>query len=174
MGKQSAGILMFRRTADVVEVFLVHPGGPFWAGKDLASWSIPKGEFGPDEDPLDAAKREFQEETSCQTVGTLTPLGSLKQPSGKVIHAWAMEGNIDASAVHSNTFTMEWPPKSGKMQTFPEIDRAAWFDADTARAKLHKGLIPFIDKLLSWLGVESRPSQTDGQPRQSATQQELF
>jgi len=139
MPKHSAGILLYRRRAGVVEVFLVHPGGPFWAKKDAGAWSIPKGEFGPGEDPLEAAKREFKEETGFAIEGTFTPLEPVRQRGGKVVHAFAVEGDCDASAIVSNTFEMEWPRGSGKRRSFPEVDRAAWFSIDEAMEKINEG-----------------------------------
>ncbi len=147
MPKQSAGLLMYRHRHGVLEVFLVHPGGPFWAKKDAGSWSIPKGEYMPGEDPLEAAKREFEEETSFKPSGELIALTPRKQPSGKVITVWASEGDCDASAVKSNTFLMEWPPRSGKQQEFPEVDRADWFSIPAAREKIIKGQAGFLDEL---------------------------
>jgi predicted NUDIX family NTP pyrophosphohydrolase len=138
---------MFRHKAGVLEVLLVHPGGPFWQHKDDGAWSIPKGEFGPDEDPLAAARREFTEETGFPVIGDTVPLAPLKQPSGKVIHAWAVEGDCDPALLRSNTFEMEWPPKSGTMREFPEIDRAAWFDVAVARRKIVPGQRGFLDQL---------------------------
>src|SRR2546423_5912394 len=124
MSKQSAGILLFRRVAGDIEVFLVHPGGPFWAKKDAGAWSIPKGEYENTEDPLAAARREFMEETGVAIDGALIPLGSVTQRAGKTVSAWAVEGTCDASAIRSNLFTMEWPRKSGRQVQFPEVDRA--------------------------------------------------
>lgn len=143
----SAGILLYRKRGDAVEVFLVHPGGPFWAKKDDAAWSIPKGEFEPDEDPLAAARRELAEETGVSLEGPFEPLGELKQAGGKVVHAWAARGDCDPAAITSNPFTMEWPPRSGRMAEFPEIDRASWFSLETAATKLHKGQRPFLERL---------------------------
>jgi predicted NUDIX family NTP pyrophosphohydrolase len=150
MAKQSAGILMYRRTHGRLEVFLVHPGGPFWAKKDLAAWSLPKGEFTPDEEPLAAAKREFEEETGIPLPAdaTFTPLTPVKQSGGKVIHAWAVDGDCDPACVKSNSFSMEWPPRSGKQQDFPEVDRAEWFPAEVAREKVHKGQRGLLDELM--------------------------
>ncbi|MBE0537293.1 MAG: NUDIX domain-containing protein [Phycisphaerae bacterium] len=153
MARHSAGILVFRYKGGDVEVLLVHPGGPFWAKKDDHAWSIPKGEFSEDESAFDAAKREFFEETGVPVEGNGVDLGAAKQNSGKIVHIWAVEGGFDASAVKSNTFSMEWPPKSGKEQQFPEIDRAGWFRPETARQKLHKGQVVFIDRLLAQLGL---------------------
>jgi predicted NUDIX family NTP pyrophosphohydrolase len=130
-----------------LEVLLVHPGGPFWAGKDEGAWSLPKGEYTPPEDPLTAAYREFHEETGCRVAGAALPLGSLKQPSGKLIQAWAVEGDCDAEASRSNTFSLEWPPRSGRRREFPEVDRAAWFSLRAARKKLIKGQVGFLEEL---------------------------
>jgi len=147
MAKLSAGILMYRRSTGSLEVLLVHPGGPFWEKKDLGAWSIPKGEYTADEDALAAAKREFLEETGVEVSGALVNLEPLKQPSGKTVHAWILEGNCDASSIKSNTFSMEWPPHSGKQEEFPEVDRAAWFSLDEARQKILKGQVGFIEQL---------------------------
>lgn len=159
--KLSAGILMFRQHTPRVEVFLVHPGGPFWAKKDLGAWSIPKGEYLEGEEPLDVAKREFQEETGFKVDGEFLSLGSIKQPSGKIVSGWAVRGDLDASLVRSNTFSMEWPPKSGLTQDFPEVDRGDWFNLNEAKAKLLKGQSGFLDLLADKLGVP-RPQQTPG------------
>ena len=146
--KKSAGLLLFRETATGLEVLLVHPGGPFWAKKDDASWSIPKGEFEEGEEPLAAAKREFEEEMGVPPSGEFLPLKHLKQPSGKVVFAWAVRSDFDPSSLRSNMFSMEWPPKSGRQREFPEVDKAAWFDVETARRKILKGQAPFLDQLL--------------------------
>ena len=146
MTKKSAGLLMYRRRNGKLEVMLVHPGGPFWVKKDLGSWSIPKGEYTNEEDPLEVAKREFQEETSFKAEGEFMALTPIKQPSGKLITIWAFEGDCDASKIKSNTFTMEWPPRSGKQQEFPEVDRAAWFTISVAKKKIIKGQTGFIDE----------------------------
>ncbi len=145
--KLSAGLLFYRMRGGKVEVFLVHPGGPFWAKKNEGAWSIPKGEHDEGEDPLAAAMREFQEETGFAVSGDCRALAPLKQPSGKVISAWAVEGEVDAASIKSNTFSLEWPPKSGKMKDFPEVDRAGWFDLPTARLKILPGQQPFLDQL---------------------------
>jgi predicted NUDIX family NTP pyrophosphohydrolase len=145
MPKHSAGLLLYRRRVEV-EVFLVHPGGPFWAGKDVHAWSIPKGEFAGDEDPLQAAKREFAEETGLTVEGMPLALSPLKQPGGKVVYAWAVEGDCDPATIVSNSFALEWPPRSGRMQEFPEVDRAAWFPLAVARQKIHKGQVPLLDE----------------------------
>ena len=152
MPKQSAGILLYRVRDGAVEVLLVHPGGPLWAKKDLGAWSIPKGEYGPGEDPLACALREFQEETGhLLPEDGLLELGSLTQRGGKVVSAWAAPGDLDAAAITSNTFTMEWPPRSGRQRTFPEVDRAGWFDPDTARQKLLGAQAVLVDRLLTLL-----------------------
>lgn len=147
MAKQSAGLLLYRKKRRRTEVFLVHPGGPFWKKKDDGAWSIPKGEFETGEEALDAAKREFEEETGFAASGEFLPLQPVRQPSGKVVYAWAQESDLDAEAVKSSTFSMEWPAGSGRMAEFPEADRAAWFPLDTARRKILKGQLPFLDQL---------------------------
>lgn len=153
MKKQSAGILLYRVTKKGPQVLLVHPGGPFWAKKDMGAWSIPKGEFPEDEELLTAAKREFAEETGTPAPeGDLIPLGTTKLSSGKVIHAWALPGDLNAGTVKSNTFAVEWPPRSGVMQEFPEVDKAAWYLLDEAKVKIHKGQLPFIEALAEHLG----------------------
>jgi predicted NUDIX family NTP pyrophosphohydrolase len=149
--KLSAGILLYRRRHEGLQVFLVHPGGPFWAKKDDEAWSIPKGIYQESEDPLAAAKREFFEETGSEVNGPFRALSPLKQPSGKVVSAWAVEGDLDAATLKSNTFSMEWPPRSGTMQEFPEVDRGAWFDLPTARTKLQSGQRGFLDQLQQFL-----------------------
>jgi len=149
MSKKSAGLLLFREvSAGCLEVLLVHPGGPFWAKKDEGSWSIPKGEFEDSEDSLAAAKREFEEETGFTADGDMIPLEPLRQPSGKVVYAWALEGNLDPAGLKTNTFSIEWPPKSGRYQEFPEIDRAAWFTIEEANRKILKGQAAFLDQIL--------------------------
>ncbi|MCC2640516.1 MAG: Phosphohydrolase [Nitrospira sp.] len=147
LNRFSAGILLYRLRGGGIEVFLVHPGGPFWAKKDDGAWSIPKGEYESADDPLTAAKREFHEETGFEVGGTFHPLIQSRQPSGKVISAWAVEGEVDAAAVKSNTFALEWPPKSGKIGEFPEIDRGGWFDLQVAQVKLHPGQRGFLNQL---------------------------
>jgi predicted NUDIX family NTP pyrophosphohydrolase len=146
MPKTSAGILMYRRSGESIELFLIHPGGPFWAKKDLGAWSLPKGEY-EDEDPLAAARREFAEETGFDVDGDFIPLAPVKQKGGKVVSAWAVEGSIDASAIHSNMFSMEWPPKSGRVREFPEIDRALWCGFTVAKRKLLPGQRVFLEEL---------------------------
>jgi predicted NUDIX family NTP pyrophosphohydrolase len=144
---RSAGLLMFRRHGAAVEVLLAHPGGPFWARRDDAAWTLPKGEIDPGEDPLAAARREFQEETGFTSAPPFLLLGEVRQKSGKRITAWAFEGDADPLLLVSNPFEMEWPPRSGRMQSFPEIDRVHWFGPDQARRKLIAGQVPFIDAL---------------------------
>ncbi len=156
MPKRSAGLLMFRWRGEDLEVFLVHPGGPFWAKKDLGAWSIPKGEYPGDEDPLTAARREFEEETGFAAAGEFIPLADITQPGGKIVKAWAIEGDCEAADVRSNMFSMEWPPKSGRMQEFPEIDRGEWFPLESARDKLLKGQVGFLDQLAS--KIKRRPA----------------
>lgn len=151
MARRSAGILLYRRGAEGVEVMLVHPGGPFWARKDAGAWSIPKGELDADEDPLDAARREFAEETGQQVDGPFIPLAPVVQPGGKVVHAWAAEGDLDVGAIRSNTVTIEWPRGSGRTITFPEVDRAAWFPLDEARRRILKGQRRLLDELAARL-----------------------
>jgi len=147
MVNKSAGLLMYRLLDGNLEVFLVHMGGPYWAKKDIGAWSIPKGEYESGEDSFEAARREFLEETGFAAVGKFTRLEDVKQSGGKVISAWAFEGDCDVKAVRSNTFSMEWPPRSGQFHEFPEVDRAEWFDPDLAKEKILKGQRPFIDEL---------------------------
>jgi predicted NUDIX family NTP pyrophosphohydrolase len=152
VAKRSAGILLYRFRDSAPEVLLVHPGGPFWARRDAGAWSIPKGEYEDGEDPRACALREFEEETgTALPAGELIELGSVKQKGGKLVSAWAVEGDIDAEAVRSNTFRMEWPPRSGRTAEFPEIDRAGWFDAETARSKLVAAQAALLDRLLERL-----------------------
>ena len=148
MAKKSAGILLYRFTKGALDVLLVHPGGPFWAKKDEGAWTIPKGEFEDNETPLDAAKREFQEEMGAAISGIFMPLEPVKLSSGKLVYAFALEHDFDTSQIKSNTFTMEWPPKSGKQQEFPEIDHGAWFDIETAKIKLSKNLVVMVEELV--------------------------
>jgi len=144
--KVAAGIILFRRTP-TLEVLLVHPGGPFWAGKDLGAWSIPKGQPEEAEDLLDAAKRELTEETGARADGDLLPLASVKQPGGKTVHAWASEGDFDLALLKSTTFTMEWPRGSGRTGSYPEVDRAEWFPLAEARKRILPGQLPLLDRL---------------------------
>ena len=148
MAKKSAGLLLYRKVDDSLEVFLVHPGGPFWAKKDDGAWSIPKGEFAEGEDALEAAKREFQEETGSEVKGTFEALEAVKQAGGKIVYAWIIEGDIDSSAIRSNNFSMEWPPRSKKIREFPEVDRGEWFALAMARKKILASQSPFLDELL--------------------------
>ena len=154
MPKISAGILLFRTRADGVEVLLVHPGGPFWAKKDDGAWSIPKGEAAPGEDLIAAARREFAEETGLSVEGEFIDLGTFRQPSGKTVAAWALEGDFDPASLVSMTFTLEWPPRSGKTAEFPEVDRAEWFDLETAERKILAGQRPILAALGRRLGAK--------------------
>jgi predicted NUDIX family NTP pyrophosphohydrolase len=151
MPTTSAGLLMYRRRSGAIEVLLVHPGGPFFKNKDAGAWSIPKGELAPDEEPLACAKREFEEELGIAPVGNFVPLTPVRQKGGKVVRAWAFEGDCDPSAARSNTFTIEWPPRSGRMQAFPEIDRADFFDVETAKTKINVAQAALIDVLVELL-----------------------
>jgi predicted NUDIX family NTP pyrophosphohydrolase len=148
MTRTSAGILLYRWREGELEVFLVHPGGPFWARKDRGAWSIPKGEFAPDEDPLAAARREFAEETGLAVEGEFRALAPIRQAGGKVVHAFAIEGEVDPGAVRSNSFTLEWPPRSGRLRAFPEVDRASWFTLAEARQKLLKSQLGLLEQLV--------------------------
>ncbi|NEU10134.1 NUDIX domain-containing protein [Flavihumibacter sp. R14] len=147
MAKKSAGILLFRRTNGSPEVLLVHPGGPFWKNKDIGAWSVPKGEFDDDEKPLSAAIREVREELGIDVAGDFIELLPQKQKSGKVIYSWALEQDTDADAIVSNTFELEWPPRSGKMIEIPEVDRADWLSLDEAKIKIIPGQVPIIENL---------------------------
>lgn len=146
--RQSAGILVFKRSPEL-QFFLVHPGGPFWAKKDEGAWSIPKGEFEEGEPPLEAAKREFEEETGQAIEGDFRPLAPITQKSGKKVFAWAVEAEIDPERIESNRFEMEWPPKSGKLASFPEVDRAAWFPMEIAVKKINPAQVPFLEELVN-------------------------
>ena len=145
--RTSAGILLYRMRSELLEVFLVHPGGPYWLNKDDGAWGIPKGEIEEAEDALLAAQREFSEETGSVVAGPFTALSPVKQRSGKLIRAWAASGELDAAAMNSNLFSMEWPPGSGRMQSFPEVDRGAWFGLEQARVKISAGQLPLIEEL---------------------------
>lgn len=147
MGNLSAGLLMYRERGGAVEVLLVHPGGPFWVKKELGAWTFPKGECAPGEDLLACARRELEEETGLAPAGPYIPLTAIKQPGGKVVHAWAFRGDGDPDALRSNTFTMEWPPRSGRRREFPEIDRAAWYRLDEARRRVLPSQARFLDEL---------------------------
>jgi predicted NUDIX family NTP pyrophosphohydrolase len=151
MAKQSAGVLLYRFRQAAPEVFLVHPGGPFWVKKDAGAWSIPKGEAEPGEDLLARARREFTEETGFTVAGDFRPLAPIRQSGGKIVHAWAVEGDCDAAAIKSNTFDLEWPPHSGRIRAFPEVDRAGWFALAVAREKINpaqRGLLDELERLL--------------------------
>lgn len=160
--KRSAGLLMYCYRDSKLEVLLVHPGGPYWAKKDDGIWSIPKGEYSDQEDPFEAAKREFQEETGYVAEGNFLALTPRRQPTGKVVSAWAVEGDCDAAAIKSNTFTIEWPPQSGKKTAFAEVDRAEWFSLEQARIKMLKGQVGFIDELCKILHDDSCREEEGG------------
>jgi len=147
MAKQSAGIILYRHRDSALEIFLVHPGGPFWRNKDSGAWSIPKGEFDEREDPLQAARREFHEETGCSVDGSFIALRPVRQAGGKIVHAWAVEGDCEAESIRSNSFTVEWPPRSGQRKEFLEVDRAGWFSLELAREKILKGQLMLLDEL---------------------------
>ncbi|MBC7422246.1 MAG: NUDIX domain-containing protein [Ferruginibacter sp.] len=147
MAKKSAGIILYRYQAAILQVLLVHPGGPFWAKKDVGVWSIPKGEFDETESPFDAALREVKEETGLLLAGNFTALQPVKQKSGKLVYAWALQKDIDATQIKSNSFQMEWPPKSGKQQSFPEVNAAAWFSLEEAAEKILAGQLPLLQEL---------------------------
>lgn len=155
MPKTSAGVIIYRIREGALEVFLVHPGGPFWARKDLGAWSIPKGEFTEPEDPLAAAIRELQEETGYEAEGPFVPLAPRKQPGGKTVHAWAVEGDLDPRQIRSNTFLLEWPKGSGRQKEFPEVDRAEWFDLAEAKRRILPGQAGFLDELADLMGPRS-------------------
>lgn len=148
MAKQSAGILLYRFQNKQLQVFLIHPGGPFFRNKDDGCWSIPKGEFETGEEALAAAKREFEEETGQPIDGKFIPLDPITQKGGKKVYCWAIEGDIDHETISSNTFEMEWPPRTGKKQTFPEVDRAGWFDVDTAKIKINEAQVSLVENLV--------------------------
>ncbi|MDX2053668.1 MAG: NUDIX domain-containing protein [Polyangiaceae bacterium] len=151
MPKRSAGVLLYRGHGAALEVLLVHPGGPFWANRDDGAWTIPKGELLENEPLLTGAQREFLEETGHTVSGTFTPLGSVRLKSGKIVYAFCVEGDLDPATVRSNLFEAEWPPRSGKIRKFPEVDRAGFFGLEAARVKLHPGQLPFLERLLSHL-----------------------
>jgi predicted NUDIX family NTP pyrophosphohydrolase len=166
MPKNSAGLLMFRFREGKMKVFLVHPGGPFWVNKDLGAWSIPKGEYVDGEDPLAAALREFEEETGFPAQDKFIPLAPCPQPHGKVISAWAFQGEADPDSIKSNTFSLESPPKSGQWQEFPEVDRAGWFTLEEARQKIVRGQVGFLDELDTVLWTCSHSDRGPaGEPR---------
>jgi predicted NUDIX family NTP pyrophosphohydrolase len=149
--RKSAGILLYRFSKASLELFLVHPGGPFWKGKETGAWTIPKGEFTDDEEPLAAAIREFEEETGTAIKGNFIELQPVKQKAGKMVYCWAVEGDIDADTIQSNTYKQEWPYKSGKWQSFPEVDKAAWFSVEEAKEKINPAQAAFIDELIDLL-----------------------
>jgi predicted NUDIX family NTP pyrophosphohydrolase len=160
MARKSAGLLLYRNVSGSLEVFLVHPGGPFWTKKDEGAWSIPKGEIAEGEDALEAAKREFREETGFATDGTFEALEPVKQAGGKTVYAWSIESDVEASAIRSNTFSMEWPPRSGEMREFAEVDRGGWFELAAARTKILKGQMPLLEQLhKKWKGRDEARSQ---------------
>lgn len=156
--RRSAGILLYRGHGRELEVLLVHPGGPLWARKDAGAWTIPKGEFGDDEEPLDAACREFAEETGQQLTGPFQPLTPVRQRGGKVVHAWACRGEFDPASLRSNTFEIEWPPRSGRRASFPEVDRAEFFTIAAARAKINPAQVALLDELARLHGAQERGS----------------
>jgi predicted NUDIX family NTP pyrophosphohydrolase len=151
MAKRSAGLLLYRRGDRGLEVLLVHPGGPFWRAKDLGAWSLAKGEIDPGEEPAACALREFEEETGTRLEGVPVPLGEVRQAGGKTVIGFALEGDLDADAIRSITFELEWPPRSGRRQSYPEVDRAAWFTLDEAREKLNAAQAAFLDRLVALL-----------------------
>lgn len=152
-GPRSAGILLYRQLGSRLEVLIVHPGGPLWARRDLGAWSVPKGEYAPGEDPLAAARREFAEELgSPPPPGPVLDLGEVRLRSGKRVRAWALEGDLDAERISSNAFELEWPPRSGRTQLFPEVDRAGWFDLDEARRRLNPAQVQLLDRLQAAVG----------------------
>ncbi len=157
MPKHSAGLLLYRRKEHGIEVFLVHPGGPLWAKKNFGAWSIPKGEHAADEDPLDAARREFKEETGFTIDGKFVEMGTIRQAGGKFVSAWALEGDCDPAKLSSNHCKMQWPPRSGRMIDFPEVDRGAWFTLDKARDHILLSQRPFLDRLQKELGSAHQP-----------------
>ncbi|HSH40830.1 MAG TPA: NUDIX domain-containing protein [Arenicellales bacterium] len=164
MSRHSAGILLYRIRDGRLQVLLAHPGGPYWARRDEGAWSIPKGLIDADEDPLAAARREFREETGCDVDGNFVELGSVRQPGGKLVQAWALEHDLDPSTLHSNRFTMEWPPHSGQFRDFPEIDRAQWFCIDDAREKILKGQREFLQRLQRRIGDPERRLRAGDDP----------
>jgi len=170
VAKRSAGLLMYRGSGARIAVLLVHPGGPFWAKKDLGAWSIPKGEYASDEDALAVAQREFAEETGAQPRGKFRPLGEIVQAGGKRVAAWAVEGDFDPATLVSNTFETEWPPRSGRTRSFPEVDRAGWFSPEQAREKINAGQRAFVDRLVELVaGGATRPPSPAGPPTGSSS-----
>lgn len=169
MSTYSDGILLFRFRNERLEVMLVHPGGPIWAKKDYGVWSIPKGLPEEHEKPLDTAKREFKEETGFEIDGEFIDLGELNQPSRKIVHVWALEKDLDITNIVSNTFTLEWPKNSGKIQEYPEVDKAGWFDIELAKKKIRKGQIGFIDKLMGILNYSQKEKHVDKEKKYRQT-----
>ena len=168
MPKRSAGLLMYRGAGADLAVLLVHPGGPFWARKDFGAWSIPKGEYAGDEDPLAVAQREFAEETGAQPRGEFQSLGEIVQAGGKRVTAWAVEGDFDPVTLVSNSFETEWPPRSGRKRSFPEVDRAEWFSPEQAREKINAGQRAFVDRLVELVGGATRLPSPAGPPTGSS------
>jgi predicted NUDIX family NTP pyrophosphohydrolase len=162
MPKFSAGLLLYRFNNSILQVLLVHPGGPFWAKKDLGAWSIPKGEADASEDLLAAALREFKEETGSDIAGTPLPLGEVRQRGGKIVHAWALQGDFDPAQLRSNSFEMEWPPKSGRTQGFPEVDHAEWFDIAEAKQRILADQAQFLDRLTTKTTAPRQPENQGG------------
>jgi predicted NUDIX family NTP pyrophosphohydrolase len=169
MSVHSGGILLFRFRDDELEVLLVHPGGPFWVRKDEGAWSIPKGLFEEDESPLEAAKREFKEETGFGVDGEFIGLGELRQPSRKIVHAWALEKDLNETKLVSNKFSLEWPRRSGIIREYPEIDKAGWFNIDQAKKKIQKGQADFIDRLMA--AINYAPKNEGEQGRKDSSGQ---
>ncbi|MEO8296113.1 MAG: NUDIX domain-containing protein [Gemmatimonadota bacterium] len=155
MPKRSAGILLFQFESGELRVLLVHPGGPFWAGRDDGAWSIPKGELAEGADPLSEAVREFEEETGMKPAGSFLELRPVRQRGGKMVHAWALRGDFDPVSLRSSTFSLEWPPHSGRVGEFPEVDRASWFPIDRARQKINAGQAPLLDQLVERLAWQA-------------------
>ena len=151
MAKESAGLLIYRKQAQIFEFLLVHPGGPLWKNKDAGAWTIPKGEIQPGEEPLQAAQRECQEELGFKPQGDFIPLTPIRQKAGKLVRAWAVESDLDVANVKSNTFSLEWPPRSGKRQEFPEVDQAAFFELEAARKKINPAQVSLLEELLQKL-----------------------
>jgi predicted NUDIX family NTP pyrophosphohydrolase len=166
MARESAGILLYRRTAGAIEVLLVHFGGPFWANRDEGAWAIPKGLIEPGETPEAAARREFAEELGTPAVGALLPLGRIRQKGGKRVEAFALEGELDADSIVSNVFTAEWPPRSGRFRSYPEVDRAAWYDLEAARSKMLASQLPLLDLLGEALEKKGGRNDSDRPPRE--------
>lgn len=177
MAKTSAGLLMYRARAGLLEVLLVHPGGPFWSKKDVGAWFVPKGEVCPGEDELAAARREFREETGLEPHGPLVPLDTIRHRSGKTVRAWAFEGDCDPTSVRSNTFTIEWPPKSGAKREFPEIDRAEFFSVEKAKEKIYPSEFELIERLQRYCiekRIVTRVATLDHAPETRPAQGKLF